>query len=114
MASSGLIGPFRLDPRTISVEITRTSAGTYALGEVRSDGGFYIYYVGRSDTDVGNRLLDHAGKYPAFKYGYSSSPQAAFEKECELYHNFGPPDNTLHPDRPKNSGWKYPHCRQFD
>lgn len=112
MASSGLRGPFRLDSSAISGEITRTSAGAYALG--RMDGNtFLISYVGRADSDVAKRLSQHVGEYAVFKYEYYASPKAAFEKECELYHMFGGEDNQIHPRRPDNAGWLCPRCRTF-
>jgi len=117
MASSGLNGPHKLDSATIDRVVTKTSAGAYALGVVDSSGTFSISYVGRSDTDVAKRLKDHASeaKYKQFKFDYFSSPKAAFEKECNLYHDFGGTDldNDIHPDRPANSGWKCPACKKF-
>lgn len=113
MATSGLNGPYALTDETIDKTIANGSAGAYALGH--SDGGtFYISYVGRSDTDVNDRLHNWVGKYNQFKFGYFGSAKAAFEKECGLYHNFTPPDNKVHPARPHNSNWSCPHCRILD
>jgi hypothetical protein len=113
MATSGLSGPHALTNKGIDDAVTQTSAGAYALG--RSDSNtFYISYVGRSDSDLNARLKNHVGNYTQFKFGYLGSPKAAFEKECNLYHDFNPPDNSIHPDRPKNSGWKCPRCKVFD
>ncbi len=107
MASSGLKGPYALTDDMIDDEVTRTSAGAYALGKLSGD-TFYIEYVGRSDTDVNNRLHDHVGNYPKFKYDYFGSAKAAFEKECNLYHDFNPSDNKAHPARPNGANWKCP------
>src|SRR5580698_2657527 len=100
MASSGLGGPHSLTSTGIANSVLRKSAGTYALGKT-INGTFKIHYVGRSDDDVACRLQQHTTKwYPEFKFGYSGSAQAAFEKECQLYHDFNPPDNDVHPARP--------------
>lgn len=115
MASLGMEGPFDLTNESIDRNITKTSAGNYALGYV-TDGTFYVRYVGRSDTDVNKRLKDHVGKHKSFKYSYASSPKAAFEKECNNFHDFGEEkklENDIHPDRPKNSDWKCPRCKIF-
>lgn len=114
MAISGLNGPHPLNNNGIDGAITRTSAGAYALGSVL-EGVFHIAYVGRSDTDVGKRLKDHVGKHIFFKFDYFGSPKAAFEKECNLYHDFGETslENKIHPDRPAGSGWRCPCCKNF-
>lgn len=117
MANSGLKGPYDLTEEGISNNITVTSPGAYALGKVKDDGVFYISYVGRSDTDVNNRLHSWVGKYSQFKFDYFDSPKAAFEKECNLYHDFGGPggglDNEKHPQRPEGSNWQCPRCDVF-
>jgi hypothetical protein len=113
MPSTGFGNAHKLDNNTISQIVTRTSAGAYALGYV-NNGTFNVSYIGRADSDVADRLKKHVGKYASFKFGYFSSPKAAFEKECHLYHDFNPPDNKIHPDRPNGSGWKCPCCKNFD
>lgn len=115
MPSLNMNGPYKFDRDTIDEKVTRTSAGNYALGYI-SDSTFYVLYVGRADSDVRGRLFQHIGeKYSYFYYSYATSPKAAFEKECENYHDFNPPHNKIHPDRPSNSkGWKCPRCNNFD
>ncbi len=112
MPSSGLKGPYNLTTEVIDASVTLKSAGAYALGKTKAD-GFYISYVGRSDDNVNKRLKDWVKAYPEFKFEYCPSPKAAFEKECNLYHDFEPPDNTIHPDRPDNSNWQCPRCNIF-
>jgi hypothetical protein len=111
--STGLVGPYDLDDATINTTVTKKSAGNYALGKTAENGTFLVYYVGRSDDNLNSRLHAHAGKYTKFKYGYAASSKAAFDKECELYHDFAPPDNSIHPARPEGSNWKCPRCRTF-
>jgi len=84
-------GPFNLTNDEIDNQVTKTSTGNYALGCV-SDETFYVSYVGRSDTDLNDRLKDWVGEYKKFKFSYATSPKAAFEKESQNYHDFGKSD----------------------
>lgn len=113
MPASGLKGAYPLTDEGIDNNVTQISAGAYALGRVTDD-TFYIEYIGRSDADVNGRLHDHVGAYPKFKYGYFGSAKAAFEKECNLYHDFSPKDNKVHPARPTGANWKCPRCKVYD
>ena len=115
MANLNMNGPYSFDKETINDVITRTSAGNFSLGYV-DNSTFYVLYVGRADSDVKERLLQHLGeKYTEFKFSYATSPKNAFEKECQNYHDFNPRDNIIHPDRPSNSkDWKCPVCDIFD
>jgi hypothetical protein len=112
MASPTLSETLSLTDERINEKITQKSAGVYALDATRA-GGFTYSYVGRSDKDVNDRLHDWVSTYKFFKYAYCSSAKAAFEAECELYHDHRPPDNTNHPQRPDGSGWKCPRCPVF-
>ena len=117
MAASGLGASYILTSKEVDSVVTKTSAGVYALGKRKKKAKktvFTIEYVGRSDSDVNGRLKKHVGNYERFKFGYCESPKAAFEKECHLYHDFTPPDNKKHPDRPDGSKWKCPRCKVFD
>lgn len=117
MANSRLKGPYDLTEEGIDNNVTETSPGAYALGKVGDNNTFYISYVGRSDTDINDRLHDWVGKYKQFKFDYFGSSKSAFEKECNLYHDFGGPegklDNKVHPQRPQNSDWQCPRCDVF-
>jgi hypothetical protein len=113
--SAGLSGPYRLDAETVGAVVSRKSAGAFALG--RSEGDtFYIRYVGRSDGDVAAALSQHVGEYQQFKFAYFGSSSTAFEKECQLYHDFGESklNNRFHPLRPSSGGGPCPRCRIFD
>jgi hypothetical protein len=114
MALFVLTGPHALTKKTIDEVVTETSAGVYALGFNDTTNTFFIDYVGRSDNDVNNRLHEWEGKYEQFKFDYFPSAKAAFEKECKLFHDFEPPGNTTHPDRPEDTNWICPRCRIFD
>ena len=118
MVRLNMYGSYMLDSKTVNVTITKTSAGNYALGYTK-DKTFYVKYVGRSDSDLKARLLSHvsSGRYKEFKYSYATSPKAAFEKECQNFHDFGgieKLDNDMHPDLPDNSkNWKFPVCEKY-
>ena len=115
MPSSGLSGPYPLTERTIDRIVTEISPGVYALGRsIPEKNTFRIKYVGRSDLDVNDRLHDHEETYPEFKFKYYSTPKAAFEKECRVYHDFNPEDNSIHPDRPDGTNYECPVCTIFD
>jgi hypothetical protein len=124
-------GSYPLSHETIDQIVSRTSPGNYALGYM--DGTtFMVFYVGRSDSDVKQRLhdwvdapsrsrkyapsakaaygyrhrgplplgvpaLDRVGigvdsSYTRFAFSYARSAEAAFEKECRNYHDFGGSD----------------------
>jgi len=113
MPSLNMSGPYDLTKISIDANVRRTSPGNYVLGKVNDEGTFIVNYVGRSDTDVVQRLSNYIGhtKYKKFKFSYASSPKAAFEKECQNYHDFDGKeklDNATHPQRPDASFWKCP------
>lgn len=112
MASPILSDVYRLTDDNINQVIKRISPGVYVLDKT-SDGPFKTSYTGRSDVDVNKRLHDWVGKYRFFRFAYSSSPKDAFEGECNLYHDYSPADNAVHPARPNGSGWKCPRCTIF-
>jgi hypothetical protein len=115
MAAPDLHGPYPLDPDIIQVVLPAKGAGVFALGQ-NHEGEFHVRYVGRSDSDIGQRLLNYVGAYSHFQFGYVDSAGAAFENECRLYHNFGESllDNRAHPLRPAHSGWNCPTCASAD
>lgn len=102
-AATGLHGPHPLSNAGIDAAARGVGPGAYALGEVDSAGTFRVHYVGRSDEDLNGRLKDHVGNYGVFKYGFFDNAEAAYRKECAMYHDFSPPDNSVHPARPKGS-----------
>ena len=115
MASLDMNGSYALDLEAIDAQVTRVSPGNYALGKNNENGKFTVSYVGRADKDVKARLKSWVGKVDCkhFKYSYATSPKAAFEKECKNYHDFNPPLNEIHPDRPNDTAWKCPYCNIF-
>lgn len=118
MASLNMQGPFTFTSEEVDKQISKKSPGNYALGKRNEDGGLTVSYVGRADSDVNDRIKKHLDEgYPAFKFSYATSPKAAFEKECQNYHDFGESNklkNIYHPDRPDGANWKCPVCDIFD
>lgn len=110
---TGLLGPYRLTFDGINGAVARQSAGVYALGRSDPAGNFQVKHVGRSDTDIRGRLYECIGSDTLFKFSFYATAQAAFEKECELFHDFSPPANRIHPGRPKGTTWDCPRCRIF-
>ena len=113
MANAGLMGPYRLNFEEIQDAIPRVAPGAFALGHRGPDGKFYVDFVGRADTDVRGKLHGLIGSSNLFKYSCASSAEAAFKKECEVFHDFKPPGNRMHPDRPAGTNWECPRCRFF-
>ena len=114
MACSGLRGPYPLTTTGVSDNAMHIVPGAYALGRVVNGSIFLISYVGRSDKDVNARLHDHVeGEHSSFKFEPYASAKAAFEKECDLYHDFSPPGNKVHPARPVGTRWKCPRCGHY-
>ncbi len=110
MPSLGLQGPYPLDADTIDSSFPRTAPGNYALGHMRK-GKFRFDYVGRAETDLNRRLKEHIKSgYSHFKAAYASSLKAAYEKECEHFHDFPHLKNKIHPPPPAGTDWKCPRC----
>ena len=107
MTSMRLSQLHALDDHTISTAVRETAPGVYALDR-SSQGGFSASYVGRSDSDLRASLRQHVGSYRFFKYAYCASAAAAFEAECELYHEYRPADNLVHPSHGPDG--KCPQC----
>lgn len=116
MANTGLDGPYALSNEEIDRVVTRISPGVYVLGH-SENGTFYVKYVGRSDNNINSRLKQWVEQYVQFKFGYFSSPKAAFEREGTIYHDFGGPngslDNKNHPQRPEGTDWQCSRCNVF-
>lgn len=91
--------PFTL--QAIEDEVRKTSPGVYVLDppeqRVRVAGGF----VGRSDTDIADSLRRHLRTgYKTFAYTYVKTPIEAYQIECEMWHEWKPAPNPVHPTVP--------------
>lgn len=89
---------YRLWPWLVRALIPPGQVGSYILYRAALP-----MYVGRSDSDLRGRLLQHAyagiGEY--FRYDVHRSASHAFRAECSLYHAADTPlTNCIHPDAP--------------
>jgi hypothetical protein len=114
MMHTGLSGPFQLTIAAIEAAVPRRSAGVYAIGHADGMGRFCVSHVGRDDRDVRAKLRCYVGSDMLFKFSYYRDAQAAFEKECQLFHDISPPRNRVHPDRPPGTTLECPGCRIYD
>lgn len=111
---TGLYGNFALTNTEIDARVGK-AIGAYLLGNgIDDQGSLRVRYPGRSDSDLNGRLKQWVGSYRWFQYGHLPTMQAAFNKECELYHAFGGDhgslDNSVHPAKPAGMNCKCPVC----
>lgn len=111
LTDAGLQGPFQLSTDIVNDEVVEGRSGAYALGYIDNLGRFCITFVGSSPVDLNARLKEHIGTAQYFKFRHLPTDRIAFEKECELFHDFRPGGNFLHPMRPDGSDWTCPRCR---
>ena len=99
-----LKGPYSLG--SAAAFVPSGQRGVYAF----SRDGRTCHYVGRSDTDLAGRIVSSALEgigYNTFWYAVCTSPRSAYLSECNLYHRFRPPENSVHPAVPPGQSW---HC----
>lgn len=102
------LGPYSLTDEEIESNVSGGLPGVYALGSFRPDGSSAIEYVGRSDEDVRERLRLHTPySHAQFCFVYCQSAEEAYQIECELFHEFRPAENYVHPTHPEGSAL---HC----
>ncbi len=91
--------------------VSKNSVGVYCLGK-KTPKGFCVGYVGRSDTNLKRRLLQHVqnGKFSQFYFIPTKTIFDAFRMECREWHRFFELSNVIHPDAPKNLPYICPYC----
>lgn len=107
-ATVSLVLAYRLTPDVIRQVVPGGSPGTYRL---QRDGE--VVYLGRSDTDLRRRLLEHAVARRAhhFTWHLHGSPVAAWTDECSQWHDLPRlAQNLVHPARPDGSADRCPFC----
>ena len=112
LVGTGLRGPFALAADSIDEELVDDCPGAYALGFIDHFGRFSITFVGSAGESLKSELKARIGTAPQFKFRHFALQSQAFEKECEMFHDFMPVGNFLHPSRPPGSGWTCPRCRR--
>ncbi|KAB7887768.1 hypothetical protein [Poseidonibacter ostreae] len=112
--SIGMKSSYVLTQKSVDYEITKISAGNFALGYETKSGLFVVEYFGRSDTDLNHEIKKYIDRYERFKFFYASSPKSAFVKECKNYHAFDKNKivNKSHPEKPENTDYECPYCKQ--
>ncbi len=109
-------GAFLFLPEVIRSCVEPMQTGVYMLGDI-VDGEFVVGYVGRSDICLQNRLLthNHLYEFSYFFFQYTNTPEEAFAKEAELWHNcvdYGISiSNKIHPDSPAHLYLTCPYCQ---
>jgi hypothetical protein len=103
MRSLEMSGSFPLSDLAIQQTLMRTSPGNYALGYMER-GAFVVFYVGRSDRDLRQRLHDWVGK-PSQYESFGSPAKAPWGK-----HGRGPlPVGTPASARVQSAESSYTH-----
>jgi len=116
MPSLNMKGPYPFNTKAVDANVSDKAIGNYALGTIEQE-QFVVQYVGRSDTDLKERIKDHIGEpYSCFMYSYAENVTKAYQKECINYHDYVDPgyrlDNEIHPDKPEGySDLKCPRCK---
>ena len=122
MASLGMGSSYLLSSEEIERVVLKDKIGNYAYGYLNGQGRFVVRYVGRSDSDLQERLKhgiadmqeDPSCNYERFKFSYAATPQEAYEKECQNYHDFGGEKgflrNERHPAKPDGCNGVCPIC----
>ncbi|OAA23314.1 hypothetical protein UG55_103811 [Frankia sp. EI5c] len=99
----------RLRPWLIREVIPPRRIGTYQLH--RDDA---VTYIGRSDTDLRRRLIQHAeaNRGDFFTFDVHHTREQAFVIECAHFHNTkGFTSNLIHPAAPSGEARSCPFCR---
>lgn len=102
---------FQLRPWLVRALIPPGQIGTYELFRDRQ-----LTYVGRSDTDLRRRLIQHSRAHRAefFTFDIHRSTQNAFEAECCLFHGADHVlTNQIHPAAPRHTAHRCPFCRHI-
>ena len=99
---------YRLRPWLVRAMVPSALIGTYVLYRDRTP-----VYIGRSDRDLQQRLLQHsaAGRGDYFTYDIHRHPLIAFDVECSLFHALNDDlTNRIHPDHPNYQEAACPFC----
>lgn len=95
----------------INSNVSPNKIGNYALG-YEKEKGFIPKYVGRSDSDVQDELLNHLDDkkhHKKFMFSYASTKKEVYEQECKNFHDFEKQlENENHPDSPNGMNLKCP------
>ena len=116
MPSLNMQGPFLFTSEDIDRQVNIPSVGVFALGYLQGI-DFVVIYIGRAEEDLRSTIKTWLGKdekYKMFKYCYTVSPHAAYERQCKNYHEFGGQKqlhNMSHPAPAEGTEWSCPFCQ---
>jgi hypothetical protein len=98
---------YALKPWLIRALIPAHVIGAYVLWSPEAP-----VYVGRSDTCLRRRLLEHSQNWPHsyFTYDVAFSTHDAYSMECSLFHALDRTANIAHPQRPQSGQPSCPFC----
>lgn len=99
---------YRLAPDVIRKLVPQGSPGTYRL---HRDG--HVVYLGRSDTDLRRRLLEHclARRGDHFTWHLHTTALTAWTDECSQWHDLPLlAQNLVHPARPDGTTDRCSFC----
>ena len=101
-----------LNRKNVKHNVESRSIGNYWLGKFLDNGIFLADYVGRSDTCLQSRLLDHVGGGDeAFIARSTESVKEAYEIECREWHMVSMDlRNEVHPRAPRHLPYTCPYC----
>lgn len=96
---------YALKPWLVRALIPKHVIGTYVLWSPSAP-----VYVGRSDTSLRRRLLEHSRTWPDiyFTYDVAVSVEAAYSMECSLFHALG--EHTTNADHPQRASGHDVEC----
>ena len=124
IATSGLGKPIPLQEVDIVREVDNStdwsSASVFVVGGIHksADGKFrfQIRKVSHVDGDLGKELRNYVGKFSGFRFKFFRSTRNAYDKECQIYHQFKPIKNIAHPVRPRHTKFVCPvaDCNESD
>lgn len=109
--TAGTIAPgraYRLTPDVIRTLVPHRVPGTYRL-HLRGS----VVYLGRSDTNLRRRLLEHSANRRGehFTWQVHRSAMTAYADECSQWHDLPAlAQNLVHPARPDGSVGRCPFC----
>lgn len=117
---------FPLTLQDIEARVKPGRIGNYAYGYINDCGAFIVKYIGRSDSDLRERIKhglkdmeeNPSLKYERFKFSYAETIGEAYLKECQNYHDFkgdqGYLANKVHPASPTGINLSCVLCHNSD
>ncbi len=86
---------------SIEINVKKIAGGVYVLDPPDPRHRTAVGFVGRSDKDVAESLQRQVkAGYKEFAFTYTSSVLQAYDKECEMWHEWKPIANPVHPAKP--------------